>query len=284
MANLTTNALPSADGRTHSKYPNGGAPEGILLASYDFLTTFPDPAQYSSQAGGSITEMTEGTGESEVGFIRMAYPIDVSGDDSGALYNLLDVSALGATALEVSFRMRMPTAYKWGIKMFKIFGIRDGINYTNSTWAFLYPFAQMQSTSFSDGTTVSNDQAQAIRLDGNNRDWLGRNYVGGTAPNDLIAGAVVNTPQNADWFIDDEDWHDYVIRYKANTGTTAENEVNDGEYFISVDGNVYVDAAGLFNRHYTNGAIDSMHFGDWSQGADQAFDADFTDIIVRDMS
>jgi hypothetical protein len=36
---------------------------------------------------------------------------------------------------------------------------------------------------------------------------------------------------------------------------SAADEVADGAYYVEIDGQVYVDATGLFNRHWSNGPM-----------------------------
>jgi hypothetical protein len=70
------------------------------------------------------------------------------------------------------------------------------------------------------------------------------------------------------------------MHVKYNSGTTAENEVADGEYYVEIDGKVYVNATGLFNRHYSNLPIDRVEFFNWAQNGTQPFEIWLDDIRV----
>jgi hypothetical protein len=134
----------------------------------------------------------------------------------------------------------------------------------------VYGSSEMEAVSFGDGTTTSNDTQNTVRLDGTFPSWAGRSWGN---------GAVISAPQSSN-FIWDDNWHEFEILCKFNSGTTSENEVNDGEYLVRIDGDTYMHATGLFNRHYSNKPLSTLHFGDWSQGATNPFTLDITDIKV----
>ena len=135
----------------------------------------------------------------------------------------------------------------------------------------------MHQIEFGDGSDPQNDMQNALRFNGDYPNWIGRSY-GKTAN--------IKTPMNkvfgaADW---GSDWHTFKIMVKFNDGDSAENEVANGAYHVEIDGNVYADATGLFNRHFASGAIDHIGFGGWAQGSrnapNPAFDLYYDDIVV----
>jgi hypothetical protein len=62
-------------------------------------------------------------------------------------------------------------------------------------------------------------------------------------------------------------WHLFEFFVKFNSGTSAINETNDGECFVRIDSTVYVDARGLFNRHWSNEPIYRVGILNQSQGS-----------------
>ncbi|MES2935672.1 MAG: hypothetical protein V4805_19540 [Pseudomonadota bacterium] len=175
----------------------------------------------------------------------------------------------------VEFRAKMPEA-KHGVKFLKIFGAKNGANYANTTFGLDYTgvdYGALYFVGFGDGTDVENDTQNVVLLDGSNPGWIGRSF----------GAASVQTPQQHNFhsFMWGADWHHFKMRIKFNSGTTALNEVADGAYYLEIDGKVYVDAVGIFNRHYSNGPIDAIKFFDWTQGpSNQAFELWYDDIVI----
>ncbi len=82
---------------------------------------------------------------------------------------------------------------------------------------------------------------------------------------------------SADW---GTGWHHFRIHIKFNSGTTTLNEVPDGEIYIEIDGKIYVNATGLFNRNPANGPIDHIEFFGWAQNETQPFQVWYDDIRI----
>lgn len=143
--------------------------------------------------------------------------------------------------------------------------------YANCTFG-LGGGGSMLHTSFGDGSTAGNDTANVIDLTGASHQ-LGRG-----------AGlATVLTPQNsvfsgAMW--GDDVWHTFKIHVKFNSGNSALNEVNDGEFYVEIDNNVYVNATGVFNRHWANMPIDYISFFDVAQDNDYGYELLYDDIKI----
>ena len=128
----------------------------------------------------------------------------------------------------------------------------------------------MDSISFGDGVNTGNDVANVLFLDGANPTWIGRNYG--------LATVTLKTPPAS--FVWDSNWHTFRIYHKYNSGTSSGNEVNDGTYFVEIDGVVYVNAINMYNRHYLNvRRINQITFGDWVQN-DDAAEVHFRNINV----
>ena len=191
------------------------------------------------------------------------------------VWGAYDVSALQTRDIYVDFWAKMPKA-KQGLKFLKIFGARGsdgsaanttfGMNYTGGDNGSLY------QVSFGDGATPFNDTQNTINLDGSNSNWIGRSY----------GKATVATPQNAprgsaNW---GTSWHHFKMHVKFNSGTSSTNEVNDGEYYLEIDGKVYANATGIFNRHYSNGPIDRVEIFGWAQGGSTPFEIWYSNVII----
>ena len=187
-----------------------------------------------------------------------------------------NVAALNIEDVYIEFWAKMPSEYKGGCKFVKIFGERSPTGgYADATLATDYTgadFGAIKQISFGDGTTAINDSQNVINLDGTNLAWLGRSY--GTA--------VVNTPQNSDfpssaW---GTGWHHFRIHVKFNSGTTSQDQTPDGQYYVEIDGKVYVDATGLYNRSPANGPIQYIELYGWAQNDPESFQLWYDDVRV----
>ncbi|MHB1541014.1 MAG: hypothetical protein ACYCV6_09500 [Steroidobacteraceae bacterium] len=227
-----------------------------------------------AQNGGAVgVQATTGPTGSTVDALVGDYPLPGTGADY--IWANYSVASLNTEDVYIEFWARMPAA-KEGCKFVKIFGqnLVQG-SYANTTIATNYTgvdYGALWQVAFGDGTSVANDDQNVINLNGTNPQWIGRSY--GTA--------VVQTPQDslfssADW---GAGWHHFLIHVKFNSGTTAQNEVPNGEYFLEVDGKVYVDATGLYNRNPADGPIDHIGFFGWAQGDPSAFQLDYYDIRI----
>lgn len=190
----------------------------------------------------------------------------------GADYN---VSALNTEDIYITFWAKMP-GVKEGCKFVKIFGdhpssttgYADTTIYTDYTGA---DYGAIRQIAFGDGTSLANDSQNVINLRG-----VGTN-IGRSSTT-----AVVQTPQNS-WFTPEDwgtSWHYFRIHVKFNSGTTSQNEVPNGEYYLEIDGKVYVNATGLYNRNPLNGPINRIEFFGWAQSESQPFQVWYDDIRI----
>lgn len=205
------------------------------------------------------------------GSVRARYPVPV-----GAVYAVgsLALADLKLREVYVEFRARMP-AVKHGLKFLKIFGGRLPTGYANATIQPDYTGTDNGGfvfIGFGDGSQRENDFGNVIYLNGAEPAAIGRSY----------GLATVLTPQKNWWASTNwgTDWHRFRVKVKFNSGTSSLNEVNDGEFYLEIDGNVYVDAKGLFNRHPENLPIDHINIMDWSQTGKEPFEVWYDDIVV----
>lgn len=229
---------------------------------------------FSTTAGGSIgvnatASPTSGAESAEA--LEGSYPVAGAGHQFViANYN---VASLHTEDIYIEFWAKMPGA-KEGCKFVKIFGNRsDG--YANTTIPTNYTggdYGSIFLIGFGDGTTLVNDSQHGIRLDGQYPQSIGRSY--GTA--------TVLTPQNSAFSSTDwgTAWHHFRIHVRFNSGTTPQKEVPNGEDYLEIDGKVYVDATGLYNRNPANGPISVVEFFGWAQQNPQAFQLWYYDIRI----
>ena len=278
LASVVLGSTPVLAGTT----PSAGAPDGTphLLTELQFssaASSVPNVPGWTigTDDGATLSVVsTPGPAGASVYALEGSYPLPAP---SGASYIWAgySVASLNTEDLYIEFWARMPGA-KEGFKFVKVFGqhLSEG-GYADTTFATNYTggdYGAITEISFGDGTSLDNDSQNVIRLDGAYPQWIGRSY--GTA--------VVQTPQmsnfsSADW---GTGWHHFLMHVKFNSGTTAQNEVPNGEYFLEIDGKVYADATGLFNRNPANPPIDRVGFFGWAQSDTSAFQIEYYDIRI----
>lgn len=161
----------------------------------------------------------------------------------------LSVAPLNLSDIYLTFRAKMPGA-TGGCKFAKWFGINNG-TYHNATFGLNYApeegdsHGDMNRISFGDGSEENGDTANFVQLKGGYPAGVGRSYP---------TTASVLTPQNKDFHAAEwgTGWHTFKMRMKFNSGSTALNEVPNGVFYLEIDGNVYANVTGIFNRHYSN--------------------------------
>jgi len=224
--------------------------------------------------GGSVgVQATPGPTGSMVDALVGDYPVPGAGGwYIGANYS---VASLNTEDVYIEFWAKMPGP-KEGFKFVKIFGqnLTPG-SYANTTIATNYTggdYGSIYQVSFGDGSSLANDTQNVINLNGEGLQEIGRSY--GTA--------VVQTPQmsafsSTDW---GTGWHHFLIHVKFNSGTTAQNEVPNGEVYLAIDGKIYANATGLYNRNPADGPINYIGFFGWAQGDPSAFQVYYYDIRI----
>jgi len=251
-----TSALPSTALGVSSLSPPGWTFSTLRGGSLGLKTTA------SPTLTGANVEALEGS-----------YP--VAGAGGQFILANYSVASLQTEDIYIEFWAEMPGA-KEGCKFVKVFGeqsLATGVadanvatNYTGGDYGSIY------QVGFGDGSGLLNNLQNAINLDGSDPQLIGRSY--GTA--------TVLTPQmgaftSADW---GTAWHHFRIHIKFNSGTTGQNEVPNGEFYLEIDGKVYVDATGLYNRNPVNGPISFIEFFGWAQKDPQAFELLYDDIRI----
>jgi hypothetical protein len=228
--------------------------------------------QFGAQGGGALSVVLDplATLRGSAGSLRGTYPTATGGTYAWGVYN---VASLNTREIYIDFWAKMPAA-KQGLKFIKIFG-GDARGYANTTFALDYAGSDkgaMAQVSFGDGSSGSNDTANVINFDGSNPEWIGRSF----------GRATVRTPQNTRWASSNwgTGWHHFKLYCKFNSGTTAQDEVADGAYYVEIDGKVYVDAKGIFNRHYSNEPIDRIELFGWAQSGSQPFELWYDDVRI----
>jgi hypothetical protein len=225
--------------------------------------------------GGAVgVQATTGPNGSMVDALEGDYPVAGNGGwYVGANYS---VASLNTEDVYIEFWAKMPSQYKGGFKFVKVFGqSSSSTGYANTTFGAEYtasPYGALTQVSFGDGTNLQNDTQNVINLDGQYFQSIGRSY--GTA--------VVQTPQMSDFPAADwgTGWHHFLIHVKFNSGTTSQNEVPNGEYYLQIDGKVYVDATGLYNRNPANRPIEQIGFFGWAQEDPEPFQVWYYDIRI----
>jgi hypothetical protein len=208
-----------------------------------------------------------------VNALEGSYPVPGAGGQFVvASYNL---ASLQTEDIYIEIWAKMPGT-KGGCKFLKIFSDRPtSNNYANATIFTDYSngdFGSVYQVTFGDGSVLPNDGQHGINLDGSHPQSIGRSY--GTAK--------VLTPQmraftSADW---GTQWHHFRVHVKFNSGTTRQNEAPDGEFYLEIDGKVYVDATGLYDRNPANGPIHNVEVFGWAQNDPQPFQLWYDDIRI----
>jgi len=232
---------------------------------------------FGSQDGGSLSISTDTSlnYNNEAGSLVGSYPSSPRSGGSVYIWGAYSVAALKTEDIYVELWAKMPGS-RQGLKFLKIFGgSSTSGNYANTTFALDYTGGDpgaMYQVSFGDGSGIGNDTANVINFDGSSPNWIGRSY--GTA--------TVQTPQKASFSSAQwgTSWHHFRIHCKFNSGASAATEINDGAYYVEIDGKVYVNATGLFNRHYSNLPIDRVELFGWSQNAPSAFQVWYDDVRI----
>lgn len=241
---------------------------GTLLYSADFETGSL-PSGWSLETNGSGTSDYPSSGAHGGTYAYRASMIAASGVQQSLKRN---VSSHNLRQVYIDFWAKMPTAQKQGCKFLKIFGQQSG-GYANCTFGMVYAGntedGTLKEVAFGDGTATSNDTQNTIRYSSGG--------VIGRAPSPTILRPMGVVFSPSDW---GTDWHHFRIMAKFNSGNTAETEVADGEFYVEIDGNVYLNATGIFNRHYSNGPIDNIAFIDYTTNTDAPFEVWLDDIKI----
>jgi hypothetical protein len=224
--------------------------------------------------GASLkVQSTSSPAATDVRDLEGTYP--VAGAGGWYVWAHYSVATLHTEDIYLEFWAKMPAA-KEGCKFVKIFGERSTstgdadatipTDYTGADYGGIWQVA------FGDGTALRNDSQNNINLSGVNPHSIGRSF--GTAK---VLTPQMSSFSSADW---GTAWHHFRIHIKFNSGTTSQNEVPDGEFYLEIDGKVYVDATDLYDRNPANGPIDYIEFFGWAQKDPQPFQLWYDDIRI----
>ncbi len=267
-----------------SDHPQGGdrISSAVTLYSEDFESSSL-PTEWNVYNGGTLEIITD-TAQTFIGSAGSAkaiYPQPTTGNVYAiGSYDLTDFCSLGETNhIYIDFYAKMPNS-KQGLKFCKFFGhSNEGApNGANTTFGLDYTGTErggMTYVAFGDGDpltdSIANDTANGVWLAGTNDPDAPYHGAGRSIGE---PGNVILTPQNSNWLASNwgTTWHRFQFYVKFNSGTTQENEINDGEIKVIVDGVTYVDAVGLYNRHYSNGPLDHVNLMEYAQTGTSGFD------------
>lgn len=277
VGNITIIGTASGNGKFNTADQNLTPPEGaVLLGASDFASGNKLPgivaSGYAWGEGAQNGATTEIIGDA----YRINYPTTTGGVYQW--FELLFPDADVESDVYIQFQARFPLAARGGSKFCKVFSTHDvGDGYCNTTFGLTGDANDtvMSQISFGDGAGASNqnDVGNVINLDGTYPEWSGRSYG---------VTASISTPQNSVFGASEwgTTWHTFKIRCKWNSGHVG-TEVADGAYYVEIDGDVYVNATGLFNSHPTNTkAIDYISFGNYAGGDQPPYSMEFKDIKI----
>jgi hypothetical protein len=166
---------------------------------------------------------------------------------------------------------------KHGLKLIKFFGhnATGGSNtVANATFGLDYTGIDMgsfQYIAYGDGTGQTNDTQNGIALYTPNYIDPGRT---GSLARTITPDPKIGTFASSDW---GTGWHKFQMRLRQNSGTTALNEQNDGVVELIIDDVLYARGQNIFNRHYTNGFIETIGLFGYSRGQSSAFELHIRD-------
>lgn len=249
--------------------------EPVLITTMDFsdesLLEYPYWT-FGSQLGGTLTF--------ENGYAHGEYPPLTK---QGGVYVWLSCKIMNyencdtLSQLFIEFDARMPSESKGGMKFCKVFGQSyendpENIGVSNCTFGLEYTTGAFLQVSYGDGAELDNDTKNTIVFDGSITSNIGR------APNPEINYYDGNTWEASDW---GNEWHHFKLMVKFNDGTTAENEIPNGEFYIEIDDVPYVKVKNIFNRNYNSAPIRSVGFFNQSQGEGHpGFSFDYDNIKI----
>jgi hypothetical protein len=233
---LPNSTSPFADGANK----DGNRPAGVLVAEANFVGAVLDPGW--SSAGDQYLSYSEGE-------VLASYP-NTETNPSYASPLIVPTGGVILNQTEVFFEFDARKTPGGGSKFVKVHGLHDGAsNSANCTFNNDYEEPGLfRRVIFGDGTTTDNDAQNFVDF-----------ANGGTTNGRNSDTAILNCP-NGVWTWPDENWHNFKLHVKFNTGTTALNEVPDGEFHVYIDGQLYCSATNLYNRHYSNRPIEYCEF------------------------
>ena len=271
----------SATPRRDGDYPNSLRPSGGGVAPNSGAvlsggTILRGPYDYASGAKPADSDYFAGvnTGGTLTYNELFAKGVYAAGSSDTAVYTTVYRQPVTNHAeLYIEFDARM-SLNNHGVKFIKPVS-KSGTGYANFTFGLDYTNVDNGSLSFisyGDGTTITNDTQNFIDL----RSPTGGALIG-RAPSPKV-NCPVGPFASTDW---STAWHHFRIYFKYNEGTTAGNEVANGAFYLEIDGVLYADVGGIFNRHYSNTrAFDGIGLFGVTQNNPLGFTLEYDNVTV----
>lgn len=237
-----------------------------------------------AQLGGSVVvsaDSTRNAGGSK-GSLKAIYPMATAGMYAWAQFDLVPFNTREAY---IEFDVKIPNDANGkspgAAKFLKFFG-QNGNGYANTTFGLSGDAGQIGSLTYigfgdGDGNSTENDVGNVILLTGEYPNWIGRSY--GKAN-------VYNKGTNWNYWDWKDQWHHFRVHAKFHTSSyntatgTCVSEVNDGEYYLEIDGVPFVNAKGLFNHHCSNLPLSHVKLLDWGGGTFGPFEINLDNIRI----
>lgn len=274
----TSTSGGETDTQAGSTGQQGTTPVALFFEDFEDYS-LPGSVSFGSQNGGAVEIAGDAVQnyDGSVGSARGVYPQQTA--NGGGVFLWGGVNTWAATQsnnhVYIRLRAKMPGPVKHGAKFIKVFGYNPSDNavtgyngeiesaYANITLGLDYTGTDnggILAIGFGDGSTPTNDTQNVILLNGEYPEWVGRSFG--------LPGFSVETP-NGQWSAAQwgDDWHLFEFYIKFNSGDSAQTEVNDGEILVRIDGVTYIEARGLFNRHWSNQGIEHVDIYNQTQGA-----------------
>lgn len=225
------------------------------------------------------TDKTQNYGGSN-GSLKATYPFATAGMYAWAEFNL---APYNTRDVYIEFDVKIPPDANGrtpgSAKFLKFFG-QNTYGYANTTFGISGDAGQVGSLTyigFGDGNNTENDVDNVILLSGDYPNWIGRSYG---------AATVYNKGTNWDYVNWKDQWHHFRVHAKFHTSNfnyttnTCVSETNDGEYYLEIDGVIFVDAKGLFNHHCGNLPFSHVKLLDWGGGTFGPFEINLDNIRI----
>lgn len=271
----------TAQNKVGKSFPNGDDP---IYSGHWMLGNRPVPTLIASAGlGGDGTQQfsvpganwvingwSGGTVARNAGYIALNNPAP----GAGGVFSLagIECSALALRDVYMQFSARFPGVIH-GSKFCKMHGAVGSNGFGANCTFGQNDAGDNNYIGYGDGVALGQDVNQAINL--------GSAITSGNLGRNNGIAEVVVQPLSAftaaQW---GNSWHNFKVHAKFNTGTSAQDEVPDGEFYLEIDGTVYCHVRHIFNRHYLNPPLAEINLGGWTANGSQAFELDFKDIKI----
>ena len=202
----------------------GGAGEARIIFQDDFDSYSDSPGNHGWGTSSNISLQTSGG-------INNSHCVMVTYDRSGTSPYWFGVNVANENLSEIYvrfyFRVDDPSG---GCKFLKLFGVRSGDSYANTTYHLNYWGGILYDIQYGDGSGIVNDCAVAIRYNGAHND---QNVT-------ILKSTDAFDPR-------DGKWHCFEAHMKYN-----DNGQRNGIYRVWIDGELRIHATNVRNRNDMN--------------------------------